>query len=84
MNRVVPTALKTAGLDSVAQWSLDFGCGLMDTCRPVALSDVVVKPTAVGPNKVNALITPRDETVEDGDGRSRVCTCGVLRDGQTR
>ena len=49
----------------------------MDTHRLVALSGIMVAPSAVGPGTVNVLITPGDGIVEDGSGGSRACACGV-------
>ena len=47
---------------------------LMDACRMVALSGVVVASTAVGLGKAYALICPEDGTAEDdGGGLFRVC-----------
>lgn len=40
----------------------------MDARRVVALSDVVVALTTIGPGKVNAWIAPEVGTVEDGGG----------------
>ena len=59
-----------AGLDRVEQSSLGVRRGLMDACRLVALSGVVVTSTADGPGKVYAMLPLEDGTTEDGGGGS--------------
>ena len=70
-------ASMTTGPGGMVQQSLSVGCVLMDVRREVVLSGAVVASTAVRSAKVNALIAPKDGTVEDGDGGSRACTCSA-------
>ena len=55
-----------AGPGGLAQRGLDDGRVLMDARKVVALFGVVVASTAVGPGKVNALISLEIGTAEDG------------------